>query len=317
MNKSTHYNILQRLIREEVEKAVANKDAEEETQTTTAANKPADSDYDGLIKKTLGVKVIPEPVGDYTLGEDGTVDEKDKATYQKLYKVAPPKADSKDNDAGSKGTGHGEIAMYWLLSKGYDVQGNQGGGNPDLLVDGKVGVEVKSYEEKKFSIGRIGSDVDNLKLLTTVFSLHSLTTALLKTKAGKLKSQANAYRFNGQELAKAFETFTKFNDHQELRSLGESYGLIKDIYNKVDEVTTAIGIKAGTTNEAAAKALLLQLVKTKLKAKPGDKGYIANVSPSGKIDYTKVDVEAIKTDTILSNVSVNQGQLVMNMDILK
>ena len=81
---------------------------------------------------------------DYILGENVNVNGEDGNIFKQLYSVAPPKKNSTD-DIGSKGSGHGEVALYWLLSKNNDVQDNRKGGAADLLVNG-FGVEVKAYD---------------------------------------------------------------------------------------------------------------------------------------------------------------------------
>lgn len=278
----------------------------------------ASETYDNLIKKTLDVTQIPTPVGDYTLGTDGTVNSEDKDAFSKLYKVAPTKQGKEDTEVGSKGSGHGEVAMYWLLSKNYSVQDGRGGGKPDLIVNGKTGVEVKSYDDTKMTLGRVGSDKASLELLSTIFGLETLVSSL--EKGSEKKRHASALTFNKNEILKAFTTLRDFSANDELRSLASKYPLISNIYSRVDNVLGAFDLEKDFKPEDAAAALMKQLLKTKLKTKPGIGGYIANVSMEGKIDYTQVTeekVDKLDSKAVLDNVYMNQGQLIIDTAILK
>lgn len=273
--------------------------------------------YDNLIKKTLNVTEIPTPVGEYVLGKDGTVNPKDKDSFNKLYKVAPAKKGKEESEVGSKGSGHGEVAMYWLLSKAYEVQDGRGGGKPDLIVDG-VGVEVKSYDETKMTLGRVGSDKTSLELLNTLFGLETLVSSL--EKGSEKKRHASALTFNKGEIVKAFTTLRDFSANDELRNLASKYPLISNIYSRVDNVLAAFKLDKSFEPEDAAGALMKQLLKTKLNNKPGKNGYIVNVSSEGRMDYTQITEEKIdKLDNtvLLDNITMNQGQLIIDTAILK
>mgnify|MGYP007090475611 CR=1 FL=1 len=50
-------------------------------------------------------------------------------------------------------------------------------------------------------------------------------------------------------------------------------------------VNEKLGLTATSTEKEAATALLGQLIKTKLTVKPGTGGYIANIHPTGQIEY--------------------------------
>lgn len=277
----------------------------------------ASETYDNLIKKTLKVTEIPTPVGTYTLGKSGTVDSKDKDTYSKLYKIAPAKQGKEDSDVGSKGSGHGEVAMYWLLSKAYEVQDGRGGGKPDLIVDG-IGVEVKSYDDTKMTLGRVGSDKTSQELLSTLFGLETLVSSLDKGK--EKKRHASASTFNKSEIVNAFTTLKDFSANEELRNLASKYTLISNIYSRVDNVLAAFKLEKSFEPQDAAATLMKQLLKTKLATKPGIGGYIANVSAEGKIDYTQVTEEKINnldSAKVLDSISMNQSQLIVDTAILK
>lgn len=286
-------------------------------QLTKMLTEGASEAYDALIKKTLKVDEVPTPVGTYTLGKDGTVDPKDKDTFSKLYKVAPAKKGKEESEAGSKGSGHGEVAMYWLLSKQYEVIDGRGGGKPDLIVDG-VGVEVKSYDDTKMTLGRVGSDKASLELLNTLFGLETLVSSL--EKGAEKKRHASALTFNKSEILNAFTTLRDFSANEDLRNLASKYTLISNIYSRVDNVLGAFKLEKNFEPEDAAAALMKQLLSTKLKTKPGIGGYIVNVSLDGKIDYTQVTeakVNELESGTLLDNLTMNQGQLFIDTSILK
>ena len=123
-------------------------------------NVATETRYDIVIKDALKVDQIPLVKGKYKLGESGTVQGSDKDTFIKLYKVAPPTADKGIGSAGSKGSGNGEIALYWLFkyqSPSIPAKDSRGSDNPDLIIDGH-GVEVKSMESNDLALGRFGHE---------------------------------------------------------------------------------------------------------------------------------------------------------------
>ena len=304
MNTPRKYNLIESLIRQEV---------------LTLLTEGASETYDKLIKTTLKTKEIPTPVGNYVLGADGRVNSKDLENFKALYKVAPSKAGKEDSGVGSKGSGHGEVAMYWLLSKKYEVLDGRGGGKPDLIINGN-GVEVKSYEESKMTLGRVGSDKTSAESLNTLFGLDTLVSSLEKGK--EKKRQATALTFNKMEIINAFTTLKDFSSNEKLRDVSRKYPLISNIYSRVDNILSTFKLEQDFNPEEAAGALVKQLVINKLTQKPGAKpeGYIVNVSEEGKIDYTKITVEKVEgldPTTLLDNTHLNQGQLVMDISILK
>ena len=302
---NTQYALVENIVREQLAKMLSEKEN-------------TGSEYDTLIMKTLKVDKVPTPAGTYVLGKDGTVAAEDKDAFTKLYKIAPTKQGKEDTEVGSKGSGHGEVAMYWLLSKGYKVEDGRGGGKPDLIVNGKVGVEVKSYDDTKMTLGRVGSDKASLEQLSTLFGLETLVSSL--EKDSKKKRHASALTFNKAEILKAFTTLRDFSANDELRNLGSKYPLISNIYSRVDNVLGAFDLEKDFNPEDASAALMKQLLKTKLSTKPRIGGYIVNVSMEGKIDYTQVTEEKINklgSQAILDNVYMNQGQLILDTTILK
>jgi hypothetical protein len=262
--------------------------------------------YNSLIEKKLGNLPIPEL--DYKLGENVNVDGKDGSIFKQLYSVAPPKKNSTD-DIGSKGSGHGEVALYWLLSKNNDVQDNRKGGAADLLVNG-FGVEVKAYDSNTMSLGRFGSDTGNIKLLNTIFGLYTLIETLDDKTPDK--SKTNSLNFNSKTLIDAFEEVKKFSQEKALRDL--NYPLIKNIFINIDNVLKTLGITTPQNfePEKASANLLKLLLKKKIEDKPGYGGYIVNVSKLGNIVYhliTEEKIDALESNEINKYVSANGGAI--------
>ena len=261
--------------------------------------------YNNLITKKLGN--LPVPQGDYELGVNVNVNGEDASIFKQLYPIAPSKKDSTD-DIGSKGSGHGEVALYWLLSKKYNVQDNRKGGAADLLVDG-IGVEVKAYDSNAMSLGRFGSDTDNIKLLNTIFGLYTLITTLEDKKTDKNK--VNSLNFNSKTLSTAFKEVANFSKEEALRKL--DYPLIKNIYDNIDNLLKTLEIESHDfDSEVATANLLKKLLLKKAKDKPGYGGYIVNVDINGKIEYhhvTEAKINSLEPQQINKYVSANGGAL--------
>jgi hypothetical protein len=267
---------------------------------------------------------IPQVKKEYNLGGD-SVKAEDIDVFKALYRVAPPKANKGIEEAGSKGTGHGEIALYWLFAHqpGHTASGNQGGGKPDLIIDGR-GVEVKAYDSKNMGLGRIGSDKDNIDLLNTLFGLNSLVSTIEKT--GKDK-KANALNFSKEDIIDAFKTVQEFNKNTGLKDLKDKYPLIGLIYDKIKKLTDALTsdpnilFQTDYTAEEAAAALVKKILIKKLETKPGfePNGFIVNIKEDGTLDYKEVDkakILALDKEIVLSSVSINQGSLIINPENL-
>jgi hypothetical protein len=291
-----------------------------------------DEKYDQVIKNALGKANLLLPNGDippvkkeYVLGDNTNVNGDDAKIFKALYPVAPPKKDQDIESAGSKGSGHGEIAIYWLFAyqnPPIPATGNPGRGKADLIINGKY-VEVKAYDSKSMTFGRIGSDKENIELLNTLFGLNSLLSSIDPT-ASKDK-QASSLRFSKKDITQAFKTFNIINNNKKLKELSEDYPLIALIYKKVDDLITKIKDKLPNTNiddaEDAAGALmkliLLKKVSEKMDSEKG--GYIVNVSPDGDLKYLKIDktlIDKIPNKDILESVYINQGALVINPEEL-
>jgi hypothetical protein len=286
-----------------------------------------DVKYDEVIKNALDKANLLLPNGDipqvkkeYTLGENVDVNDEDAKIFKVLYPIAPPKKDQDVESAGSKGAGNGEVALYWLFAyqtSPVSVIGNPGRGKADLIID-NTGVEVKAYDSKSMTFGRIGSDKENLELLNTLFGLHSLLSSV-SSSTGKDK-QANSLRFSKNDIKQAFKTFNTFSNNTALRNIASNYPLIDLIYKKVDNIVTKLqSIKDVNIDdeEDAAGALMKLILAKKITDKMGpNTGYLVNVTSNGNLKYSEINLEGIDNKTILDNTSINQGALVINPEEL-
>ena len=285
-----------------------------------------DVNYDSVIKKALNVEEIPQVQGGinnrYNLGTNITLSGEDAEIFKKLYPIAPPKKDKGIESAGSKGSGNGEIALYWLFAyqdPSIPATGNPGRGKADLIIKGEY-VEVKAYDSKSMTFGRVGSDKENIGLLNTLFGLHTLLSSIDSTT--KIDKQANALRFSKNEIIDAFKTFISFANNKKLKELSEDYPLIANIYAKVKDLEDKLFKNNNIDNaEDAAgtlmKLILLKKVSEKMDSKKG--GYIVNISPDGNLKYLKIDEASIKTipnEDILKGVYINQGALIITPEEL-
>jgi hypothetical protein len=266
--------------------------------------------YNNIITKKFGS--YPTPQGDYTLGTNVNLSGEDGKIFKELYPISPPKKGSTE-DIGSKGSGNGEIAMYWILSKKYNVMDGRGGGAPDLYVD-KIGVEVKAYDSERMALGRFGSDEENIKLLSSIFGLYSLITTL----EHKPQNKTNTLNFSSKGLIEALKEVSNFSKEEELRKL--DYPVIKNIYANIDNVLAKLDINSYDFDPSEASAKLLRkLLLTKATVKPGLEGFIVNVDVNGKIEYHQVTedkIQSLTSDQLNSYVSANQGTLVIYPDKL-
>lgn len=275
--------------------------------------------YDEIIIHALGTETIPPIEGnpeEYRMVQgSGTIDvanANDKAIFEKLYKIAPPKAKDELGSAGSKGSGHGEIAVYWLLSQaGNKVEDSRGGSNADLLVNG-IGVEVKAFPKGNtmIQLGRIGKYTTELKKLNTVFGINALVSEF--SGEGKKTLPPNAIHATTSDVIEACRHVL---DVYEMKSKIAEFNLpfFNTMFAKIDEVFEHVGDTRDPKELAAI--LLRDLLKAKFIDKPigsGEAGYIVNVSPHGDIEYTYITKDAlnsIATEKVLSGVSINQGMI--------
>jgi hypothetical protein len=269
--------------------------------------------YDKTIQSALNTETVPAVQGKYSLGASISLEGNDGEIFKRLYPISPPKGGKEVGSAGSKGTGNGEIALYWLFAhqSGHDAMGTQGGDNPDLNIDG-VGVEVKAYDTNRMTLGKFGSDKANIELLNTLFGLDALVSSL--ESKGASKKVSTATNFNKVDLINTFNTLRDFSS-SDLRELSDKYSLIGNIYSKVDSLLQSLNLDSSFDSEEGAAVLLKQILLIKFAKKPGFGGYMANVTENGKISFRKVTEEGINnlsTDEILNNTYINGGAIIIN-----
>lgn len=278
--------------------------------------------YDGLIyDKLVSEKYIQEGDPIPTTNKDYSFPGKFGGNYQEdvtgedlkiwrlLWSLAPP---TKSGEEKSMGVGKGEVSLYWLYNyskSGPKVTEGRVGDDPDLFMD-KIGVEVKAYKSgtAQISLGRFGADKKNLQLLSVAFGLNTLVGVL---NPGEDKKVINPTNFNGSELRPVFENVAKFAGLDNLDELASSYPIFQTIKDNVDFLVTELG--GVSTAEEAAKAMATLILEAKLKRKPGNGGYLTNVSSQGKIHWWSIDITKIKeSSNLLSSFAVSQSKIKLN-----
>jgi hypothetical protein len=280
--------------------------------------------YDQLIAYKLKQDTIPPVQGDYRLTTShGTIkitNDHDRDIFTKLYKIAPPTAGQGVDAAGSKGSGHGEVAVYWLFNfqnDPYTVEDSRGGGNADLLVNG-IGVEVKAFPKgEMIQLGRVGKYTKQLTKLNTIFGVNALITDF--SGGGKKTLPPNAIHATSKDIEEACAHVLEVSKHQSLRAFNMPF--ITSMFNKIDEVLSFYGNP--TDAKELASKLLRDLLVAKFTDKPignGEAGYVINVSAHGELEYTyitKTKLETLDLDTVYSGVFINQGMINFNKNIFK
>jgi hypothetical protein len=275
-----------------------------------------DGSYDNVIKSVLNVEEIPQVQKEYSLGNPESLSKEDADIFSKLYGAAPS---TKTGDERSKGSGNGEISMYWLFkyqNPPYVVTDTRGGDNPDLKI-GEYGVEVKTGDVGRTKIGRIGGDTESLKDLNTVLGIDALISNFEAT--GKKSTPPNSFNVSIEELKKACEhIFDLYSKMGSLEELADVFGVdfIKSILTKLKDLKKKYP-KAEEADDLAAE-ILKSFIKHKIKLKPGIPGYIAIVSNTGPKKYIKIDqnkIDSLDKNLILNNAELKQGTLVFKSDL--
>jgi len=269
--------------------------------------------YDKTILRALGTETIPTSKNTYKFGVTSTFDvqvkESDMNIWKKLYEVAPPKKGEEEGQ--TKGVGNGEVALYWLYNYSnskIEVKEGRSGDDPDLFFNG-TGVEVKAYKSHngKISLGRFGADKENLRLLGLIFGLNALVRVLGK---GEEVKTINPTNFKGIDLPPALENVIKLKNI-DLSSLAQTYPLFATIKQNIDLLSKSLG--DFSNSEEGAINMTYKLLNAKLGRKPRDKGYLANVKPSGDIKFFYIDLEKVKSnEDILKVFGVTQSSIGMN-----
>ena len=286
-----------------------------------------DSQYDAVIRNHLGLsddQPIPKPKHKYPFSPSGgtfsiQVKGDDLKYWQDFWTLTPPKAGAEVGTT-SKGSGDGEISLYWLYQhsdSGVEARGTQGADNPDLEFDG-LGVEVKAFDKHngKQGLGRFGQDREQLKMLGVIFGINALSKQFegKPEGGGKGKKDVNPLTWDGGNLKDAMEEVLQFQN-VDLDQLAEIY----PIFNKIVENLKFLNEKLGsyTTAEEGARAMALEFIKPKIARKPGDGGFLVNVLKSGdcrfwKIEYSKV----VDNEKALQHIGASQAMMKVNFEEL-
>lgn len=275
--------------------------------------------YEQVISKYIG---DAQPLDSYVIGKSTRVhNPEDLKHYKTLFSVTPPKIGKTLEDAGSKGSGNGEIALYWLLKKTYpSIRDNRDSGKPDLAVNlngTETGLEVKAYDAKKIGLGRFADQKENRNLLSIVFGIKALLSGLMSKE---FKRPPSLDGFNKEELLNSFEIFAALDKNSDLRNISNNFAPIREIYRQIDSVKAALHLESDYTTLQGAANMLLLFLLTKLQVKPGFNGYMVNVKIDGEIDYHKIpseqEIRNMDPNVILNNVNANGAALLINLDAL-
>jgi hypothetical protein len=283
--------------------------------------------YNAVITKVLGTETVPEPNGTYIVGRDFTVtDKQDLDIFKRLYPITPPrKKESVENyTAGTRGSGNGEIALYWLLSKDADVIDTRDSDKPDLSVisapgspEAPIGVEIKAYNPGNtfLSLGRFESQKENISLLSIIFGI-----SVLLGGSGTLKRPPSITTFKSEDIINAFKTFKHVIDNKQLHALSNQFSPIQSIYKQIEIVMKALNLDtANFTAEEGAAAMLKRFLVTKLSTKPGFGGYVLNITSNGVANFYQLTQERINeltTDELLQSVQAKSASLHINVKLL-
>lgn len=281
------------------------------------------------------------------------IDKKDIDVWNLLYNVKPPKEKEKEVQTAGAGNGELSLFWFLYMTYGDGVQDNRGGriikpaghtsGAPDLAVNGK-GVEIKSYGKDIIKLGKFGAAggketgyVNNV-LLNYLFGFNALFGGLShedKTtlhevayvlRTFKEKSSAstlatsNPGNFTAEALTQAFEKtapVAKIFAGQEFRDIINvfNYTIFNDVARKIDYITTHLNVQPNEWDkpEELAKRMLTRVVKTKLDDKPGEGGYIVDVSVDGHMAWSKYTSAELQKNFELNDAYVANTELHFNI----
>ena len=297
-------------VENEKEKQVQSKpksepEPEDKPEEKPEENSAGDSTYDSIIRFHLGLQddqPIPRVENTYAWpGRGGStfniqVKGNDLKHWKDFWELAPPKA-GKEIGTSSKGTGNGEVALYWLYQHGgapsVNVEGTQGSDNPDLEFNG-IGVEVKAFgtdHSKAKGLGRWSQDKDQLDALGILFGFQKLVSTLEPKASGKLPPDISPNNFKGYQLEAAFEYMDKLLE-VDLEALGEEYSIFLDIKRRLDSLVAKIG--EWKDPEDGARRMAVYFISPKVGRKPGDGGFLTHVKEDGDCRFWQFDVEKLK-----------------------
>ena len=286
-----------------------------------------DSQYDAVIRNHLKLEdnePIPKPKHKYPFSPSGgtfsiQVKGDDLKYWQDFWTLTPPKAGAKIGTT-SKGSGDGEISLYWLYQhsdSGVEARGTQGSDNPDLEFDG-LGVEVKAFpgHSGKQGLGRFGQDVEQLKMLGVIFGINALSTQFkgIPTDGKRADKDVNPLTWDGKNLKDAMEEVIRFQS-VDLTQLSDIYPIFQQIQENLDFLNEKLG--SYTTAEEGARAMSLEFIKPKIARKPGDGGFLVNVLKTGDCRFWKIEYDKIVgNEDALKHIGASQAQMKVNFEEL-
>ena len=288
-----------------------------------------DSQYDAVIRTHLGLsddQPIPKPKHKYPFDPSGgtfsiQVKGDDLKYWQDFWTLTPPKAGAEVGTT-SKGSGDGEISLYWLYQhsdSGVNAEGTQGADNPDLEFN-KLGVEVKAFAQHKGKqgLGRFGQDVEQLKMLGVIFGINALATQFkgIPTDGKRAEKNVNPLTWDGKNLSDAMEEVIKFQkiDLEQLASI-PGYDIFKEIKENMDFLNKRLGDYS--TAEEGARAMALEFIKPKIARKPGPGGFLVNVLKSGDCRFWKIEYDkVVGNKDALKHIGASQAQMKVNFEEL-
>ena len=315
------------------------------------------SEYDRLCNKHLQDAVKAYALTEQeianapgiTIGSPSAVQDKNnQKIFDTLFDKAPPKKGD-ESGAASKAVGYGELALYYLLKKGgSNIVDNRSAGNADLLVNGNIGIEIKSYGRitSKITIGRFKSAGNKVgikldALLNAIFSLSTLE-AMSRTsnkpvmeaiiEAGsKTTTVVNTDNWTGEHMKFAFEHIRDFNLKmnnalEQAAAVGfnlDQYPVFTTIKNSTETIRNYLkqaGVVDGSLNnpELNAAKIINYVVRAKLAEKPGDQGYIVNVKPpklGGTLEWYQVNLSNIEKASSLDNGKASGASLSVSINL--
>jgi hypothetical protein len=233
--------------------------------------------------------------------------------WTKLWNTAPPKKGETEGE--TKGVGNGEISLYWLYhysNSGIKVDEGRSGDDPDLFFNG-VGVEVKAYSSHagKKGLGRYGADRDNLRMLSIIFGLNSLSQILRGTQESELLRTINPTNFKGTDLVPACNAVIAMSNIEGLEEFAADYPIFTVIRDNVRSVVNELDNPS--TGEEAARRMAVRFLTSKLGRKPRNGGYLASVLKSGNVLFYGIDLDKMANDPeLLNNMGAQQSSMVIN-----
>jgi len=249
------------------------------------------------LNKITGIE-IPTTSGTFNITGD-----LNKKVFSELYDIAPPT--KKDPLGMSKGSGNGELALYWFLKKTYPQTKDSryiATGAADIMV-GDTGIEVKAYpvSKKDIKIGKFKTagkeeGKKNNIILNTIFGLNTLLNTSNIGEESLKEKISDTGNFDFTSLKNSFEKVNELTQFIEQNILMVSqFNVFKYIIKNLEDVYSYLGMKG--TSEENSKQLSWRILRTKLLDKPGAGGFIVNISRDGTLQWIKIpdNLESINT----------------------